>query len=124
MTRPKLIPTQIGGSLWLLRLEGEHDISTVSDLHRELDRFFETGTSVVVDLAAATFVDSSILRELIRGGLRLRPATTEKMAVVAPPGSAAAGLFELVDAANNCFPVFDSVGAALEFCRSPAALPA
>jgi anti-sigma B factor antagonist len=120
--RPKLITTQIGGSLWLLRLEGEHDISTVSDLHRELDRIFETGTSVVVDLAAATFVDSSILSELIRGGLR--PSTTEKMAVVAPPGSAAAGLFELVDAANKCFPVFDSVGAAVEFCRGPAALPA
>jgi hypothetical protein len=46
------------------------------------------------------------------------------MAVVAPPDCPAAKLFDLVDAANTCFPVFDSVAAAIESVCGPAARPA
>jgi anti-anti-sigma factor len=124
MARPGIATTHVGGSLWLVQLEGEHDVSTVSDLRREVDRIFETGTCLVIDLSAATFVDSSILGELIRSELHTESSPGEQMAVVAPPGSPAAHLFNLVGAKNTLFPVFDSVDAAMESCREPALRPA
>ena len=124
MLRPNIVTRQIDGSLWLIRLEGGHDISTAQDLRREVDRIFDTGMSMVVDLAYATSIDSAILGELLRGELHTQSSLSEHMVVTAPPGSAAARLFELVDATHTCFPVFDSIDAAIESCRRPAPSPA
>ena len=55
------------GAVAVVRLSGEQDLSLSHDLTDTLGRLIETGQSVVVDLAGATFVDSSILRSLVEG---------------------------------------------------------
>ena len=46
-------------------VEGEHDIYTAPTLRERLDAALERGGGVVVDLTAATFVDSSVLGALL-----------------------------------------------------------
>src|SRR6185312_2376864 len=106
---PEIVTTQIDDSLWVIGLQGEHDISTAHHLRREVDRLFETGTGVVVDLTGATFIDSSILGELIRAYLGATP--DEKVAIVGPLGGGGTLLLKVVDATRTCFPVFESLDA-------------
>lgn len=87
-----------GAAIWIVALEGEHDLSTVARLEHELDTIFAQGTTIVVDLSAATFMDSSVLRQLILAQRRVDQDADEQLAVVAPPGSFAERLFGLVEA--------------------------
>src|SRR4051812_15032119 len=57
-------------------VEGEHDIYTAPTLRERLEEALSRGGGIVVDLTAATFVDSSVLgalldarRRAIQGGL-------------------------------------------------------
>jgi anti-anti-sigma factor len=86
----------LGRSRWIVELHGEHDLSTVDDLHGRLDAIFATGTSVVIDLSTASFIDSSILNELVRAQRRVDHNRGEQLAVVAPPGGFAARVFDQV----------------------------
>ena len=58
---------RIGDSVAVIEIEGEHDLQNAPTLQEELNRLLEEGLSVVVDLSAATFVDSSVLATLIDG---------------------------------------------------------
>jgi hypothetical protein len=51
----------LGEERWVLGLSGEHDVSTAAHLPETLEAIFAQGTSVVIDLSAVTFIDSSIL---------------------------------------------------------------
>ena len=54
----------------LLTLSGEHDLSTAPEFRRQLDKLLDEGTPTVVDLSAATFIDSSILGVILDGRRR------------------------------------------------------
>lgn len=56
----------------LIRLVGEHDLSTVVDLGVEIDEHVAAGYGVVVSLMEAEFIDSTVVRELYRGDKALR----------------------------------------------------
>jgi anti-sigma B factor antagonist len=60
--------------LALVTISGEHDLSTAPSLRRRLDSLLDEGTTTVVDLSAATFVDSSILGVLLDGRRRAAEA--------------------------------------------------
>ncbi len=85
MLQPQVKVDQIGRSLWVVELHGEHDLATVPDLRAELADVSAPGVAVIVDLTRATFIDSSILSELIQAQLRADGAEDEGFAVVAPP---------------------------------------
>lgn len=69
-------------TLWLVALEGEHDLGTVAGLTRSLDGV-DRQSRLIVDLTAATFIDSSVVQALLlHAGER-----AGGMALVAPPGS-------------------------------------
>jgi anti-sigma B factor antagonist len=53
--------------LAVLTISGEHDLSTAPNLRRRLDGLLDEGTATVVDLSAATFIDSSILGVILDG---------------------------------------------------------
>jgi anti-sigma B factor antagonist len=92
----RLTADHLGGSKWLVELRGEHDLTSAGDLRGQLDAIFATGTCVVVDLSAATFIDSSILSELVRAQRRVERDPGEQLAVVAPTGGFVARLFDQV----------------------------
>jgi stage II sporulation protein AA (anti-sigma F factor antagonist) len=56
----------------LLRLEGELDVATTPRFRTEVQRALEAGTkAVIVDLEEVTFMDSSMLKELLRAHSQL-----------------------------------------------------
>ena len=58
----------------VLSISGEHDLSTASELRRRLEALLDEGTAVIVDLSAATFIDSSILGVILDGKRRAAAA--------------------------------------------------
>ena len=53
------------GDVMVVVVEGEHDIYTAPALRERLEEALGRGGGVVVDLTAATFVDSSVLGALL-----------------------------------------------------------
>jgi anti-sigma B factor antagonist len=49
----------------VLSISGEHDLNTAPDLRRHLEKLIEGRQAAVVDLSAATFVDSSVLGAIL-----------------------------------------------------------
>jgi len=60
--------------LAVLTISGEHDLSTAPSLRRRIDNLLEDGTSTVIDLSSATFIDSSILGAILEGRRRAAEA--------------------------------------------------
>jgi anti-anti-sigma regulatory factor len=81
-------------------VSGEHDISTSRELDVAIQQAVDGGRGVIVDLADATFIDSTILRTLVNGHRAATALGVAGLTVVAPPGSVAAQLFELVHASE------------------------
>jgi len=53
----------------VLVLEGELDLAAAPELRRQVDEF--AGTALVVDFARTTFIDSAVLKELLRARAEL-----------------------------------------------------
>ena len=62
------------GDVVVVVVEGEHDIYTAPTLRERLGEALERGGGVVVDLTAATFVDSSVLGALLDARRRAHDA--------------------------------------------------
>jgi anti-sigma B factor antagonist len=93
---PGTIERSKQGAVWILELRGEHDLSTAPVLQRELDHIYDSGSTVVVDLTAATFIDSSIVKVLVHGCERATERAEHQFAVVSPAGSLASRVLDLV----------------------------
>jgi anti-anti-sigma regulatory factor len=57
-------PEQLGPSLWVLNLVGEHDLSTAPLIDAAFRPIQASGTTVVVDFSEASFVDSTVVNSL------------------------------------------------------------
>lgn len=108
MQQPRVKTRHVTGAA-VIELLGEHDVSTVASLTDALARIGPEEARVV-DLSAATFIDSSILTALV--GAASGDGAAAATVMVAPPGSAAARLFELTGAAA-AMSVYESADAAL-----------
>ena len=75
---------RVGPSSWIVALQGEHDLTNSYRLRAELAAIFAQATEVIVDLSAATFIDSSIVKELVAAQEQVDGVSTEQLAVVAP----------------------------------------
>ena len=98
---------RLDDSLWLIKLHGEHDLSTAEELDVVLADVASSGTTVVVDLSAATFIDSSIISRLVRFH-----QSGERLLLVAPHEHAITRIVEMFGLAA-LFPFFESQTAAL-----------
>lgn len=66
----------IDSGVALLKLEGEHDLSTVEELQELLERAQEGRAPVVIDVSEATFIDSSILAAMVAAHRRAQDERT------------------------------------------------
>ena len=98
---------RLADSLWVLQLAGEHDLSTVPAVEAAFERIAETGTTVVVDLSDATFIDSTVIRTLLRSMER-----GENLLLVVPRRGAVRRALELTGV-SKLLPVFETRAAAL-----------
>jgi anti-sigma B factor antagonist len=97
---PQIHITRTGTAPVVIALSGEHDVSTSRELDVAVQHAVEAGLGVVVDLSDATFIDSAILRALVAGHRAAAATGVAGLVVVAPSGSVAARLFELVHASE------------------------
>ena len=80
------IETVKEGDTPCIRLSGELDISTVSELETQVARLFEWGRMrIIFDLDRVTFLDSSILRILL-GAHRQAAAAGGEVILLCGPG--------------------------------------
>lgn len=108
------------GDVVVLRLHGEHDLSTAPAVRRELEQAAATGGGVVVDMTETEFIDSSILGTLVEGSRMLRGgASGVGFAIAAAPGGPVTRLLDLV-AVSNLVRVYPTRAEALAAIDGPA----
>ena len=66
--------------------EGEFDLANAPTLSDEIDRALESGNHLIFDLSEATFIDSSVIRALMRA---VKAVSGRKQALVLQLGTAA-----------------------------------
>ncbi len=106
--------SDLPGDRWLVSLEGEHDMSTAQDLRDKLRAIFRTGTTVVIDLSATTFLDSSTLGVLVKAEHYAHEHDCEQVGIVIAEGTPPDRLFGLVGA-NGMFTRFGSAEEAFAY---------
>jgi anti-anti-sigma factor len=94
----------------VLILRGEHDLSTSPALDAELDAGFAHGTSVVVDLTEAGFIDSSVAGALMRAA---QSTGASLVVLCAPVGSPARRLLDMVGI-TRVIPTFETRAQAID----------
>jgi anti-anti-sigma factor len=78
---------QLGEDLWVVSLLGEHDISMVDALRDRLAEAFTHDPRLIIDLAEATFVDSTVLGVLFAvANQATGESAGETLALVVTPG--------------------------------------
>ena len=102
----------------LMALSGELDIAATSELRACVDRAAGS-RGLVLDLAGATFVDSSMLKELLRASVELDRYETRLVLVGIPP--AVRRVFDLTRTAE-LFTIADDRESALAIVGAPAGL--
>lgn len=97
----------------VIRVSGELDLSVVDEFSRLLDRD-AVGGSVVIDMDAVGFMDSSALQAVLRNKQRLAESGVE-VALVAADNSAVAKLLEVAGLEERLprYPDIDRAKAAL-----------
>ena len=100
------------GSVRVVALVGEHDLSTVDALSDEVDRQFREVSHLVVDLSRATFVDSTVVCALALGGEHARARSACRFAIVAPADAFVRNAFDIVDL-SSIMPTYDTLEEAL-----------
>jgi anti-sigma B factor antagonist len=83
------------GDVMVVVVEGEHDIYTAPTLRERLDEALARGGGIVVDLAGATFVDSSVLGALLDA--RRRALEAERGFVVSVGDTVEPGVQRILD---------------------------
>lgn len=82
---------QLGPSLWVVELAGEHDVSTAPLVDAAFAQIDAIGSTVVVDFTETSFIDSTVVGELVK-----RSRRGETLLLVAPTGSAVRGTLDLI----------------------------
>ena len=88
----------VGPSHWIVALHGEHDMTNRDRLHEKLAPLLTQATFVVVDLSPATFIDSSIVKELIAAHEQADDVPAQQFAIVAPKDGFARRVLDLMQA--------------------------
>lgn len=98
-------------------VEGEHDIYTAPALRERLDEALGRGGGIVIDLTAATFVDSSVLGALLEA--RRRALEAEQAYVVCVGDSVEPGVQRILDVTGlvPVLPVVNGRAAAVDAVR-------
>ncbi len=82
--------------LWVVTLAGEYDLSNAHQIEQKLADVHTHGTRVVLDLSRTTFMDSTVVGVILQERHRAATDPDNALAVVAPDGSPARRILDLV----------------------------
>jgi anti-sigma B factor antagonist len=107
------------GHVGLVTLEGDHDMGTAPGLQERLGGLVDAGVPAVVDLTAATFIDSTILRALLSARRRAREGGIGFAVLIGDPPAepAVRHVFEMTQLVD-VFPVVASRAEAVNVARA------
>jgi anti-sigma B factor antagonist len=101
----------------VIALRGEHDLSTGPAIEAACDSAWAYSSSIVFDLAGATFIDSTVVGVMVSA--RRRAAESGgSVAVVAPAGGPPARVLTLVGI-NDVLPLHETRDEALRTISAP-----
>lgn len=87
MTASEIRTDRESSGISVIAVAGEHDLTTSQQLRDQIDAAVASADPIVVDLGAATFVDSSILATLVDGGRRAGAAGVGYALLIPPDAS-------------------------------------
>jgi anti-sigma B factor antagonist len=96
---------------WIVSLHGEHDLATVPAVREQLADPRLADRVVVVDLTAATFIDSSVMGALFEA---YRADVTPRLRFIAPSETPPRRLFDYVGF-GTAIPIFERLEDALGY---------
>jgi anti-sigma B factor antagonist len=99
--------------VWLLTVRGEHDLATADELRKALARSFSGGSTVIVDLSPATFIDSTVLNALLHADKVATSHNEHSLALVAPSSEFPRRLLDLVGISEKV-PTYETRAEALD----------
>ena len=85
--RPESISIDKYGNVTVVRLIGDHDVSTVTELRAALETL-PPSPAVVISLAEATFFDSSVVHTLVETDAKLKQRNQKLVLHVPTPSLA------------------------------------
>jgi anti-sigma B factor antagonist len=85
MDANRVAVTEVSEHLRVVALFGEHDLSTADEIAAQIGRVFDAGSNLVLDLSAATFIDSTVTGAVLRAQQRADSHKEDELVVVAPP---------------------------------------
>jgi anti-anti-sigma factor len=88
---------RLADSIWVVSAIGEHDLATAPQLDQALTEIEKTGTTAVLDLTPATFIDSTVINTAIRHAQDHEGETNDWLLVVAPQGSAPRHVLDIIE---------------------------
>jgi anti-sigma B factor antagonist len=104
--------SNIAPHVWVVAMHGEHDLSNTSQLDEAISAVFAAGSRMVIDLTAASFIDSTILSSLLRAREQANQQSSDDLVVVAPTGTMPRRVIEMIGLASR-LPVYENREAAL-----------
>ena len=111
----RVATADLGQGIFSVGVTGEVDLATAPELKEALTQVIENGASgVVVDLSAATFIDSTTLGVLMGATKRLRPAGGEL--TIACRDTNIRRIFEIT-LLDRVFTIVDTVDQAVDHLR-------
>jgi len=114
LTEPSIEVIDATDDRWVVALHGEHDLSTSDALTGRLNEIFAEGTSIVIDLSDAEFIDSTIIRVILNAYRRAEETQGNRVAVVVPPDNAAVDRVMELTGLGGLLPVFPDRQGALD----------
>jgi anti-sigma B factor antagonist len=102
--------------LAVVSLRGEHDLSTEPELTQALE-YAAAHSNVVVDLSECSFIDSTVIKALIKTAHALH-ARGEQLALVIPPEQRQVARIAQMTQLGEFFPIHTARGAALTSLES------
>jgi len=104
---------QLGEHVWRVTTPGELDLADAPLLRDKIDRIYDAGSAIALDLTETTFIDSSIVGVIVYAADRSREAEEHRLVVIAPPGSHPRRVLDMVSA-GGLVTVVDNLRAALD----------
>lgn len=101
----------------VIELRGEHDLSTGPAIRAACDGAWAHSSSIVFDLAEATFIDSTVVGVMV-GARKHAAESGGSVAVVAPAGGPPARVLTLVGI-NDVLPLHETRDEALRTISAP-----
>lgn len=116
-----VLETTVDGGCTVLAVHGEVDLDTAPRLERELRLAGDSARDLIVDLSATSFLDSSGIHALLRGGSRAA-AQDARLILVCAPGGIPRKVLEITGI-EGLYALCDTLGDAKRLAEAAAPVP-